>query len=91
MNTLEFHLNPKQFTRFASAQTAVQSSLTIGATVPALVGHHLLIQEFAANDSFTGRWIRSRIVDVRQSKSGQILTLSMIARNVAEPVRRRAA
>jgi hypothetical protein len=91
MNTLEFRLSPQRFTRFASANTAAQSALTIDANVPASIGHHILIQEFAANDTFTGRWIRSRIVDVRPSKAGQIVTLAMIARNVADPVRRRAA
>lgn len=91
MQTLEFHLPPDHFRRFDSGtHAALQSTLTVDPNIPTEVGNHLLIQEFDGPRYFTGRWIRTRIVDVRSTSTAQILTLHLIAKNSPASVRRRA-
>jgi len=92
MHTLEFRLPPDHFRRFDSGTHAsLHSTLKVDADVPADVGNHLLIQEFDCHARFTGRWIRTRIVDVNSTLTAQILTLKLLAKNSPAPVRRRAA
>jgi hypothetical protein len=92
MNTLEFKIQVPQFRQFVTGtQLANQSTFDVEPTVPAAVGHHVLLQEFDAKADFTGQWIRTRIVDVDATGARKVLTLKLIAKNSVSPMRRRAA
>lgn len=91
MNTIELHLTPSAFSQFlGKTEAANQPTLRVGNDVRPAVGHHALLQEFRG-DTFTGRWIRCRIVDVRPGNDVQTIALQMLARNSAAPVRRATA
>ena len=89
MHTIEFRLTPVQFRLLLSGLAAAPHALFTSAS-PVDVGHHALFQEFDG-PTFTGRWIRTRVVHVDASPAGHVLTLKLIAKNSAAPVRRRAA
>jgi hypothetical protein len=90
MQTIELHTPRPVFSRLVSNLTGPHQFLNVAANVNPSIGHHILCQEYV-NNQFTGRWIRSRVVDVNTTPTGNRLTLQLLARNSASPVRRRAA
>lgn len=91
MTTLEFHLNPSAFSQFLGHATSdVVPQLAVGNDVHPAIGHHALLQEYRG-DSFTGRWIRCRVVDITPGDRSQTIALQMLARNNNTPVRRATA
>jgi hypothetical protein len=91
MTTLEFHLTPAAFSRFVgNAESRIQPTINVNNEVQPSIGHHALLHEYQ-NATFTGRWIRCRIVDVTPGKTRLTLALQLLARNSATPVRRATA
>jgi hypothetical protein len=88
MKTYELHLAPSKFDPLYQGN---QSAVNADMTTPAIVGHHLLVQEYS-NNTFTGRWVRLQITHVEKTAThSQILSVRTLVRSTEKVLRKNAA